>query len=625
MTVSVADRKCFYSSGSRILLLLLAIFISISPFALNGFWFDDSNISSTYWEVQIRGISLFQFIRETILSWMHVNGRLAPLANLQIYGLHYWIQNVHLFRFAHVFLVVIHIGTFVWLLRRLKVGWNFIGLWLLILVGLFQARNYHDPIASYGFFLQFQGIFLTLAILSLVTWNVTPRTKWLVMSSTLALISLLMYEINIVFYPIALGLLLTSRHPTRLKIRALLTLLAPLIIYALVTFYLRNASEISYPGVRVGSPDLMLATYGKQFLAAFPGVFYFLQWKAEFPISKIFSSFISTPLAWLLMLASLYSGFRCISANSQALETTYPRIREISIIALCLIFITPAFIAISSKYQHELTWGTGYLPVYYSYFGVALIVTASFSLVTERFARLRLPLAMVMASFITANFLVNHNVIEKMDQIFVEPRRSLEQALKGGLLDDLHDGDYLNVADPAYQFMNRGFFYHYSGKKVIIESGLVSDKAEYSSRHYILEHQTKNPYRWKIISPEDVRLIYGEGWSDSEGAHRWSVLHRAVINLQNGHSKPASAKVVFDLNTLKPRNVKFTMNGKTLDNLSSFLNGTTPVHFEISPVILAPGQNSLIIETDVPPESPGKGDSRKLSFVISNVFLTEQQ
>ncbi len=622
ITSVIANRKYFYSSESRILLIFLVVLISLSPFALNGWWFDDTGISSTFWEVQLRGVSLLQLLWETILSWANINGRLAPLAIVQIYGLHYWIHNVYLFRFCHVLLTLIHIGTFIWLLRKLKLGWDFIGLWLLLLIGVFQARNFHDPIASYGFFLQTQGIFLTLAIVSLLTWSESPRNKWLILSSILALIALLMYEINLVFYPIAFGLLLMAPHSIQLKIRALITLFTPLIIYALLTAYLRNAIDISYPGVKVGSTDLMLVTYGKQFLAAFPGVFYLLQWETEFPIVKLLSSFIYSPLAWILMAVSLYSAFRCVSTNNLNKEITSAKMKETFIIALCLLFITPIFIAISSKYQLELTWGTGYIPVYYSYFGVALVLAAVFSWGIKHLVSLQLPIVMIIAILITANFLVNRNVIDKMDTIFVEPQKSLAQALESGLLDELHDGDSLNFEAPVYQFMNRGFIYRYSGKKLVIDNELLTNKADSSLRKLILIRQKQPPYRWKLIMPNDIVLVYGEGWSSSEITHRWSVSERAVINLKNGTDKSVSVNVVFDLNTIKPRKIKLIMNGQVLDKQPSFLNGAL-VHFEISPIILAPGENSLSIETDVPAESPGKGDSRKLSFSISNDFLTK--
>ena len=188
---SVSDQNDTIEPWSRILLISVVL-ISLSPFALNGWWFDDSMLSSTFWDVQIRKISLLQFLWESILAWAQFNGRLAPLAIMQNYSLHYWIQDVHLYRLGHVFLVLTHLLTFVWLLRKLRLDWKFICLFLLLLMGLIQARNFHDPIAAYGYFLQSQGIYLTLAIIMLLKWSETPRNAWLVLSSILAMMALLM-------------------------------------------------------------------------------------------------------------------------------------------------------------------------------------------------------------------------------------------------------------------------------------------------------------------------------------------------------------------------------------------------------------------------------------------------
>ena len=311
-TNTFLDRSYFDNFGSRMLPILLVVLISIFPFAINGWWFDDTSISSTFWEVQIRGISLFQFLWEQILAWAKINGRLAPLAIIQTYGLHYWIQNVHLYRLLHVLLILVHLSTFTYLLRKLKYDWNFIGLWLLLWVGVVQVRDFHDPVASYGFFLQSQGILFTLSIIFLLIWSTNHRNKWLALSSILAIMAMLMYEINLVFYPIALGLIFVTAHPQKLKIRAMIIYLTPLFFYALLTILIRNSSDINYPGVKVGNPSLFLPTYGKQFIAAFPGVFYFFKWKTEYSISMIFTTFIYSPMAWTLMIASLYATFRCL-------------------------------------------------------------------------------------------------------------------------------------------------------------------------------------------------------------------------------------------------------------------------------------------------------------------------
>jgi hypothetical protein len=616
---SVSDQNDSITPGRKILLLSVVL-ISLSPFALNELWFDDASFSSTFWEIQVKNISIFQYIWEIILDWAQINGRFTPLSIMQIYGLHYWIHDVHLYRLGHVSLVLTHLFTFVWLLRKLRLDWNFIGLFLLLLMGTFQARNYHDPIAAYGYFLQSQGIYLTLAIILLLKWSETPRNTWLALSSILAMMSLLMYEINLVFYLIASGLLLVATHSNKLKIRALIIYIIPLLIYVLFTIYLRASIEINYPGLKVGHPGLMLSTYGKQFLGAFPGVFYFTIWKTEFPILKIFTTFIYSPLAWLLMAASLYLTFRCLSPDKLSEVKSLQEKSKFFIIAFSLICIIPIFIAISTKYQYELRWGTAYLPVYYSYFGVGMVLAALLSWITKRFAILRFPIVMVVAMIITTNFLVNRNVVDNVDESFREPQTSLAQSLKDGLFDVLDDGDY--VKTDGTQFMNRGYFYRYSGKKVFIANSFGKDKGDHKSMHYTLLRQDTPPYLWEI-TPEEVSTVFGEGWSVDEGAHRWGVSQLAVISLMNGSGKHADVRVSFDLNTLKPRNISLAINGKPLDQFSSILNGI-PVHFEIPLGSLAPGENKLFINTDVPPESPGNGDSRQLTFLISNFSLIKE-
>ncbi len=114
-------------------------------------------------------------------------------------------------------------------------------------------------------------------------------------------------------------------------------------------------------------------------------------------------------------------------------------------------------------------------------------------------------------------------------------------------------------------------------------------------------------------------LVYGAGWLGDEGSHRWAVSSRAVINIFNQSNNPMRTSISFTLRTLKPRNVTIGINGDILQN---FLLGLSGAVVQLTPVTLSPGQNSLFIETDVPPELPGNGDPRKLSFGISNFAMT---
>ncbi|MDD5268403.1 MAG: hypothetical protein PHO08_14955 [Methylococcales bacterium] len=108
---------------------------------------------------------------------------------------------------------------------------------------------------------------------------------------------------------------------------------------------------------------------------------------------------------------------------------------------------------------------------------------------------------------------------------------------------------------------------------------------------------------------------YSIGWSGNEGNQRWAVSKRAEITLWNNGNNPTAATIEFSLMTLKPRNIRIGVNNEILQN-SSLGTSSSEVHFNLTSVILLPGQNSLFIETDVPPELPGNGDLRKISFGI---------
>lgn len=116
--------------------------------------------------------------------------------------------------------------------------------------------------------------------------------------------------------------------------------------------------------------------------------------------------------------------------------------------------------------------------------------------------------------------------------------------------------------------------------------------------------------------------VYSVGWSEDEGTHRWAVSSRAEIIILNNDNKPRVVTIEFALNTLKPRNVRIGVNGKTLQNLSLGLKDPV-AHFKSPTFTLVPGRNTLFIETDVPPELPGNGDPRKLSFQISNFIIKD--
>lgn len=113
--------------------------------------------------------------------------------------------------------------------------------------------------------------------------------------------------------------------------------------------------------------------------------------------------------------------------------------------------------------------------------------------------------------------------------------------------------------------------------------------------------------------------IYRVGWSGDEGGNRWAISNSAEIGIFNNSNKPKLVVIEFALMTLKPRNVEIAVNGKVID--VQFLDNTRETQFQFDSVTLQPGENTLLIETDVSPDKPGTADSRELSFRINNLKI----
>src|SRR5262249_53951720 len=163
----------------------------------NGMWFDDA-LNSQIWAMVNRFDStLWNFTRRVTGQWLHYQGRILfswPL----VYGFFYWIREPWLVRLVDMALVLVHVGSVAYLLKLMKLRARTIGLFVLILVSLFQIRDTHDPIASYAAFCQLQGIAVTVALILLVRWTLTARTSLLVASSLIAGLSFTAYELNLV-------------------------------------------------------------------------------------------------------------------------------------------------------------------------------------------------------------------------------------------------------------------------------------------------------------------------------------------------------------------------------------------------------------------------------------------
>lgn len=475
------------------------IAVLLFPYAKNGLWFDDA-LNSQMWGMLNRfDVGIWDFSVRVSKVWFYEAGRIL-LCWPVLYGFFYVTREPEIVRLAAVLLVLVHVGLVVRLLREVRIPWPTIGVFVLFLVALFQIRANDDPVAAYASFCQLLGIALSVALLLLVRWWNTGATWYLFASIGLVMVSLLGYELNVVFVPVCMVTILVSRHPHRL--RNLAMLLVPFLLFIAVNLYAKHGASQPYQGSTFGALSAVPISYMKQLSAAFPGSFYLFRARSEFPLASLVATTVTNPMAWLTAALALVS-FSLVARRHSVVSKKMPSGALAT--AAAFLLMPPVLISISARYQSFIGWGDAHLPVYYQYFGLAFLGASAFSWVCRKY---RAPtiwiVAPLFAAYAALNWMMNLRQVDYLDAIFAEPRSSLVAALRSGLMEPVRDGDLVEIVN-APIFINGNLIYQTIQKRVATPNEAASIKyfqslPGASAKSFRLERDPVAPHSWRLTA-----------------------------------------------------------------------------------------------------------------------------
>lgn len=477
--------------------LISLLSLLLLPYARNGLWFDDSLNSQTWGMVNRFQVGLWEFSTQVSKVWFTEYGRIL-LCWPAIYGFFYAIRDARLIRIADVALVIAHIGTVVHLLRRVRVSWQTISVFLMLLVSLFQIRYGDDPIAAYATFCQALGIAMTVALILLTRWQQTGGVRYLIASAVIATLSMLCYELNAIYVPIAVIAITMTTHGKRM--RNLAIVLVPFLLFVVVNLYVKHKAQHPYAGSAFGSLGAVPTAYLKQLVATLPGSFYFLRAQPDYPLSQLIHAVVGSKIAWVIIGLSLIC---CTFFAKRSGQESSNVPRGLIFAAAAFIFLPPALIAISAKYQTQLAWGDAHLPVYYQYFGLAFLGAAALSKIVRWNVLWTLKImAPVFAIYVASNWVVNMRQVTHLDAAYAEPRNSLVSSLKSGLLDPVRDGDVVEIVGQPI-FINGNLIFQTIGKNISIPNeaaiaGWFESKPRSDANHYRLYRDLASGNTWKL-------------------------------------------------------------------------------------------------------------------------------
>jgi len=249
------------------------------------------------------------------------------------------------------------------------------------------------------------------------------------------------YEIAYILFPIIILIsFIKQKENFKKAIKISLPYIFLSVIFTLINFYVLNTSKSNshYIGSTINfNFPLIFQTFLKQEIASFPGTYYFYNKKPFNLINK---------------LDYLYVFLIFITTFTLLKKTLAKNIKYIFLLGILLISIPAIPIALSQKYQQELRFGIGYLPVFIQFFGAFCLIISLFLSITKIKNKYIKTTLIVLISLITSYFAFinvenNKIVTEDMNSFYKYPRNLLEQGLKNNLLESVEENSTIVSLD----------------------------------------------------------------------------------------------------------------------------------------------------------------------------------
>lgn len=549
----------------RLLIGLGFVGVSLIPLLSSGFCWDDAFFSVRIPAMRVTGDSIWQRTWNEILIYVKM-GRINPFATFQFMTF-YLLPNAVVYKIYIVLLTL----TGCWIFYKFMLQWSKnerLALGGLLIVPLcIQLRLYHDPMTGYYGLMQmmFCELFASLFFFSKFLEDGKARERRL--SLLFFAIGLMSYEM---FYPLLLFYPLTA-WLQRGSLRKGLRDSQPFILFEVVLLAASMGLRLSYvPEGEAYSgtafsldPAKILRTWGRQTLGAFPLNYQLMTEDAALakkliPRSQLFGSSLGQFIAsmrlqdWLCLGLAGCCGLSVLHPNSgvgadrkEASAKTATERWGVPLFALLLVVLPGMTIAVSEKYQEQLTDGLAYIPVYFEYFGAALLIIWLAELFRQRFSTEagRRGFCAVCLSLFSVIYLVNmqnnRRMVELLNETFLYPRQTGEVAVQAGILGD---SDATLVSNNSYYLWEHGWlrepfqesFYSLNARRPIHALG-VQEFAQEAVKGKTTE----------TVYPQDTRLIEYTGTRGNGFAKYGNLLETKIYFDRMTLKQPMASEVFY--------------------------------------------------------------------------------
>ncbi len=539
----------------RLVLMYAAAFLLcallLAPILQSGFIGDDTYNSSTWSRsaMQVDGQGLIEAAFEDQKVWVTHYGRFFPMTAYTYVVFHLVNGDAPAYKALIFALVLLDVGLLAVLVRRLSGSDALSGLTLALVPTALQFRSlsYEDPILAYAGLLQVVAALTLGSLILLVIYLDRAQRRFLVASLVLYGLSLVTYEISLALFP--LHFLIVWLYPKRESLRKSLKTASPYAILAVITAttavglrlvygaaltntsaqyasrlaVTANVSEGSYaPNF---APAAILTTIAKQVVASFPLSYRLIAPDTSAWMPSFVSALYHSPKGAMALVAG-YTTVVLMICLQVWRERVTGRLLNWQV-TLCvgagLVVLPQVLISLSPRYQAEVFWGVGYLPVYFGSLGIAAVLAVGiYSLLRVVSPRGRVPFLVVAALVIVpvvytgvVNFYSNQTVVELRNRDSLYPRVAVSQAIDHGLFREVPSDATLVLGTP-HNWESEAFYEGESGlpiEKVIAAAQLPESLP--SNTSVVNNGDGSSTYR--LPSTSTLYFVANQGYWQSNG------------------------------------------------------------------------------------------------------------
>jgi len=498
-----------------VIILILDLY-SLKPILKSGFYFDDTYNSQTKAYLSYENRSVSDYNKQISSGWIQ-HGRIIP--GFIYGGYNLWVTTFFNLIQYKIFMIIIHIiviTTYSFLLFKLTNSIIVFLLSFLVTPLFFQFRRSPDPVTSFAFLVPLTLLYLTSSLIFLKEYFKNKKNVFFILSLFFYLLMLLMfYEIAYVFFPIAIYLIYFHKKKLLPTLKFSLPYIILSLIFIAIYFYvLIHATVGTYNGSTMNlNIRLIILAFLKQVSASLP-LSYFFVFKPQFFHINFLDYFYAAILA--------ITSFVLLISYKLKKQTLFLFFS----IGFLLVFLSTIPISLSKRYQSEVAWGIGHLPVYIAYFGSASILIGIMSLIISKLKNNLLKTSFIL--FISViigiigflNLQNNKIVVEDLNNIFKYPRDLVKNSLQSKLASNIPENStiislnklywdnsafYFNIAKKRRQVMGiDDYLKELKNKEVINDFKIVKNV----DNTYIIKYQVINKELGFVYVAKVVRIYY---------------------------------------------------------------------------------------------------------------------